>query len=162
MSIHGIEIEKVLLEELFLVDLPAFEDKEALFIFMAEKLENAKIISDREAFKKSLERRESLGPTYMGDLIAIPHGQGDEVIKSGVGFVRCKDSFLYQSAGEEGQVKYIFVLAVTNDQESNEHLRILATLASYMMKDTFRELLESAKTYEEMIVGIKDLDEDDL
>jgi PTS system fructose-specific IIA component len=162
MSEHGIEIKKVLLKDLFLVDIPAFESKESLFDFISNKFEEAKIVSNQAAFKESLNHREALGPTYMGDLIAIPHGQCEEVITSGVGFIRCNDSFQYQSAGEEGPVKYIFVLAVMNDQENNEHLRILATLAGYMMKDTFRKLLESVQTYEEMIAGIERLNEEDI
>lgn len=162
MSTHGIDIKNVLLKESFLVDYPAFEDKEALFDFMAEKFEKEGIVSSQQAFKKSLEYRESLGPTYMGDYIAIPHGQGEEVLKSGVGFIRCKESFLYRSAEEEGQVKYVFVLAVMNSQENNEHLRILATLAGYIMKDEFRELLENVQTYEELLAGVTKLENEDM
>ncbi len=159
MATHGVEIKNVLLKELVLFDYPAFKNKEALFNFIAKKFEMEEIVSDQQAFKESLEYRESLGPTYMGDFIAIPHGQGKEVIKPGVGFIRCKDSFLYQSAGEEGQVKYVFVLAVMNTQENNEHLRILATLAGYLMKDEFRKLLENVQTYEELLSGIERLDD---
>jgi len=134
MSEHGIDISSVLLKELFIIDCPPFACKDNLFEYMAGQFEEKGIVSDKEAFKQSLNDREMQGSTYMGDYIAIPHGQSEAVLRPGVGFIRCQESFQYQSAGEEGPVRYIFMLAVSNAQEDAEHLRILATLAGYLMK----------------------------
>lgn len=158
MSEHDVDISDVLLEELFILNHSPFACKEELFSYMAERFEEKGVISDRNAFVKSLEHRETLGSTYMGDFIAIPHGRCEEVLKPGVGFIRCKESFQYDSAGESGPVKYIFVLAVSSRQESDQHLRILATLAGYLMKDEFRCLIREVKNYSEMIDGIKQVE----
>lgn len=154
MSELGLDISSILLKELFLPDCTPFSSKEELFEYMSGRFEETGIVLDRKAFKQALEKRESLGPTYMGDFIAIPHGQCTEVLKPGVGFIRCSDSFNYDSAGDSGPVKYVFVLAVSSSQEGNQHLKILATLAGYLMRDDFRDLMEHAGSYEEFMEGI--------
>ncbi len=158
MGINGIDIADVLLRDLMILDHDSFADKDQLFQFMSEQFEKSKVVSDKEAFRKSLLYRESLGPTYMGDFIAIPHGQCREVLKSGVGFIRCKESFIYESQGEQGPVKYIFVLAVDEAEGDNKHLRILATLAGYLMRDDFRELIANVQSYEELLMGIQKIE----
>lgn len=153
MENQGVQIGDVLLKELTLLNEPSFQNKEELFLYISDKFEESGVVSDKEAFRKSLEDREELGPTYMGDFIAIPHGKCKEVIKAGVSFIRCKE-FTYRSGDEEGPVKYVFVLAVEDDQEDNSHLRILATIASYLMKDEFKELIAGVQSYDELISGI--------
>ena len=86
----------------------------------------------------------------MGNFVAIPHGKCKEVLKPGIGFCRCKKPFIYESSGESGEVKYIFVLAISENQENDYHLRVLATLAGI-------ELLEKAESYDDLIHGIKQL-----
>ncbi len=158
MGIHGIDMAKVLQKELMILDREPFDGKEQLFQFISEQFETSKVVSDKEAFRKSLFYRESLGSTYMGDFIAIPHGQCSEVLKSGIGFIRCRDSFIYESQGEAGPVKYIFILAVDEAGGDNQHLRILATLAGYLMRDDFRELIAGVKNYEDLLAGIKKME----
>lgn len=155
MDTHGIHMADVLLKKLTILDREPFTDKEQLFQFMSEQFEENGIVSDKEAFKAALEYRECLGSTYMGDGIAISHGQCKEVVKSGIGFIRLKDSFSYESAGEVEPVKYIFVLAVDESRDDNRHLRILATLAGYLMQDAFRELMAIVQSYEELLAGIQ-------
>jgi len=154
MEEHAIDIGSVLLKELTLLDCEPFDSKDELFHFMAERFEETGIVSDKAAYIKALEEREAIGSTYMGDFIAIPHGQCEEVLKPGVGFIRCRESFDYESFEEKGPVKYIFVLAVSSSHKVDQHLRILATLAGYLMKDEFCELIEKAQSYEEIINGI--------
>lgn len=158
MENEKISIGDVLLKELVIIDAEPFQDKEELFLYISNKFQETNIVSDKDAFKRSLESRESLGPTYMGDFIAIPHGKCKEVRKPGIGFIRCKDSFLYKSGDEEGPVKYIFVLAIIDDQHDNSHLRILATLSGYLAKDEFVELISNVQSYEELLEGINKLE----
>ncbi len=158
MGNQGIQIGDVLLKELMIVDAEPFKDKEELFWYISEKFEENGVVSDKVAFKESLDAREKLGPTYMGEYIAIPHGKCKEVIKPGVGFIRCKDSFPYRSCEEEGPVKYIFVLAIVDNQKDNSHLRILATLSGYLAKDEFQELIAGVENYEELLDGIREME----
>mgnify|MGYP002237755815 CR=1 FL=1 len=70
-----------------------------MFDVMTAKFEEAGFVSDAKAYKDALEYRESLGPTYMGNFVAIPHGKCKEVLKPGIGFCRCKKPFIYESSG---------------------------------------------------------------
>lgn len=154
MSDNRVSIGDVLLKELMIIDADPFGSKEELYDFISKKFLESGIVSDAEAFKESLFKREEQGSTYMGNEIAIPHGKCREVVKPGVGFIRCKKDFLYESCGETGPVKYVFVLAVSEGQEDHTHLRILATLAGYLARDEFLELIEKVQTYDELLDGI--------
>ena len=153
----SVNLAEVLLPEMVILDCDPFKDKEDMFDTMTRRFEEAGFVSDAKAYKRALEYRESLGPTYMGRLVAIPHGKCKEVLKPGIGFVRCKSPFLYESAGESGEVKYAFVLAISDNQEDDYHLRVLATLAGMLAHDEFLELLNQAANYEDLIQGIKAL-----
>ena len=128
----GVNLAEVLLDEMVILDCEPFKDKENMFDVMTAKFEEAGFVSDAKAYKDALEYRESLGPTYMGNFVAIPHGKCKEVLKPGIGFCRCKEPFIYESSGESGEVKYIFVLAISENQENDYHLRVLATLAGML------------------------------
>ena len=152
-----VNLAEVLLPEMVILDCEPFKDKEDMLDTMTCRFEEAGFVSDAKAYKEALEYRESLGPTYMGNYVAIPHGKCSEVLKPGVGFVRCRKPFIYESAGESGEVKFIFVLAISDNQDNNYHLRVLAALAGMLAHDQFLELLGKAENYEELIQGIKEL-----
>ena len=57
----------------------------------------------------------------------------------------------------QSEVKYIFVLAISENQENDYHLRVLATLAGFLAHDEFLALLEKAESYDDLIKGIKEL-----
>lgn len=154
---NSVNLAEVLLDEMVILDCEPFKDKADMFDTMTRRFEEAGFVSDAKAYKTALEYRESLGPTYMGNFVAIPHGKCKEVLKPGIGFVRCREPFLYESSGETGEVKYIFVLAISENQENDYHLRVLATLAGMLAHEEFLELLERAGSYEELIHGIKEL-----
>lgn len=154
---NSVDLSEVLLDEMVILDREPFKDKDDMFDVMTRQFEAAGLVSNAGAFKQALEFRETLGPTYMGNMIAIPHGKCKEVLKPGIGFCRCAEPFIYESGGESGEVKYIFVLAISENQENDYHLRVLATLAGFLAHDEFLALLEKAESYDDLIQGIKEL-----
>lgn len=154
---NSVDLSEVLLDEMVILDREPFKDKDDMFDVMTRQFETAGLVSNAGAFKQALEFRETLGPTYMGNMIAIPHGKCKEVLKPGIGFCRCAEPFIYESGGESGEVKYIFVLAISENQENDYHLRVLATLAGFLAHDEFLALLEKAESYDDLIRGIKEL-----
>lgn len=154
---NSVDLSEVLLDEMVILDREPFKDKDDMFDVMTRQFETAGLVSNAGAFKQALEFRETLGPTYMGNMIAIPHGKCKEVLKPGIGFCRCAEPFIYESGGESGEVKYIFVLAISENQENDYHLRVLATLAGFLAHDEFLALLEKAESYDDLIQGIKEL-----
>lgn len=150
-----VNVLEVLLPELTILDKDTFADKDELFTYMSEKLEKNGIVTDASKFMEALYAREEEGSTYLGNFLAMPHGICDEVVHPGVGFCRVKTPFLYRSHDEEGEVKYIFTMAVCGENGKMQHLRILAALAQLLAHDEFLERLGEVKDYDELIDAIQ-------
>lgn len=125
------------------LDLEPPADKRALFEHMTDLLLRSGRIEDRAAFLDALEHRESLGSTFMGDGLAIPHGQSDTVARPSIAYVRLARPMPYESSGESGDAHHAFMLAVPAGGE-NDHLAALAFLARGLMDDGIRNALETA------------------
>lgn len=125
------------------LDITPPQSKGALFEHMTGLLVRGERVEDRTAFLDALEHRESLGSTFMGDGLAIPHGQSETVARPSIAYVRLARPMAYESAGEAGDVHHVFMLAVPAGGE-NDHLAALAFLARGLMDDGIRAALESA------------------
>lgn len=151
-------LSDTLVKEAVVFDHPPFASKDEAFEFMSDCFVKAKIVTNKQDYIDALYYRETLGPTYMGNYIGLPHGKSDSVIKPGIGFCRCKEPFLYQSNGEEGEVKYIFMLAIAGNQSGAEYMRVLASLAGLLAHEEFIEKLATCNTYEELINEIENFE----
>ena len=151
-----VDLATVLVKEAVVLDKEPFASKEEMFDFMASKFVEAKIVTDKDKYIEALEYRETLGPTYMGNMIGLPHGKCDEVVKPGIGFCRCKETFSYKSCGEEGEVKYVFMLAIAGNQTGDQYMRVLATLAGLLAHEDFIEKLDKVTSYEEVLNAVKE------
>lgn len=155
-DMNEVKIEDVLVNGATVLDVEPFANKDCMFEFMSGKLQEAGIVIDKDKYINSLYARENIGSTFMGNFIAIPHGKCKEVLKPGIAFCRCKTPFIYESFGESGLVKYIFMFAISNEQESEDYLRVLAALATLLVHDDFLKKLEQCFSYEEIVDLIKE------
>lgn len=154
---NTIDLSEVLSKDTVMLDIEPFTDKETMFQFLAKQFEKVGIVSNVEEFLTALEEREALGSTYMGNFIALPHGKCDAVKKPGIAFCRCKETFRYQSCNEEGDVRFIFMLAIAGHQSGDQYLRVLASLAGLLTHEEFIDVLDHAQSYEEIILATKQL-----
>ena len=65
----NMDISKVLLPEMTILDYPTFKDQADMFQFMAGKLKEHGVVSSAEKFIEALYVREGEGSTYMGQAI---------------------------------------------------------------------------------------------
>ena len=151
---NDVDISRVMSKDLVFLDVETFKDKQDAFKFMVDKFIKAGVVLDKEDYIKALEDRENLASTYMRDLIAIPHGRSDKLGKTSICFCRCKKPFLYSSCSDEGEVKYVFMLAVANKEGNDHYIKVLASLARILMHDEFISAIEKAKDYDDIIKGI--------
>ena len=79
-----IQLGNVLTKEAMILDHTPFNSKEEMFQLLSEKFFEAGVITNQQAYLTALREREAMGPTYMGNLIGLPHGRCDEVVKSGI------------------------------------------------------------------------------
>lgn len=128
-------------------------DKETLFENLTNTFLKTAIIQSSKEFLEALEYRESQGPTYMGNFIAIPHGQSDKVAKSSLAICRLDKPIEYESHGEQGLVKFIFMFAIEKSKAGTDYLRMLADLSRLLMNEKILSGIESA-TNERAIIDL--------
>lgn len=90
----------------------------------------------------SLFNREKLGSTGLGQGVAIPHGRIGGLAQAVGAFVRLQDGVDYES-NDGRKVDLIFGLLVPEDT-TEEHLKILASLAAMFTDDEFCTRLRQA------------------
>ncbi len=108
------------------------------------------------AYIDAMYEREKSVSTYMGNYLAIPHGTNeakDAILSSALAIIRYDQPLDW--AGNE--VRFVIGIAGKN----NEHLGILSKLAiAFSDEDDVQKLLE-ARTPEELLALLGDVNEDD-
>lgn len=150
-------ISDIILPETVNLFLQTPRSKDELFRNMVNLLHKANTIDSQDNFLDAIYERESLGPTYMGDFIAIPHGKSSSVIKTAIAICRFEPGFFYPTEDEEvgGIVKLVFMLAIPDQMSGNEYIRILSRLARLLVYPEFVERLFSADEYDEVISSVE-------
>lgn len=92
----------------------------------------------------SLISRERLGATGVGYGIAIPHGRIKGCEKITGAFIKLNQGVDFNSV-DNVPVDTLFALIVP-EESTDEHLQILALLASMFNEESFREKLKQTKT----------------
>ncbi|NMM65911.1 PTS transporter subunit EIIA [Clostridium sp. P21] len=143
--------------EIDLVDLNLkAKNKNEAIVALAEHLEKADRLNDKEEYVKCVLAREELSTTGIGFGVAIPHGKTDAVKVPSLCFGRCTEKLDWQSL-DENSVESIFLIAVPEEAAKDEHLRILAALARKLMSEEFREELSRIQDKEQIIKLLDEL-----
>lgn len=139
-------------ENIILSEKP--EDRRALFEVLSEKMVSLGKIEEenKEKFLESLEEREKLSSTGIGEGIAIPHSQNSFTTVPTLLFLRTTNTLEYNSLDNE-PVRLIFMISVPNSAKG-EHLKILAELSRWLMDENFRHNLMKAETEEDVLNNI--------
>jgi mannitol/fructose-specific phosphotransferase system IIA component (Ntr-type) len=150
-----LKISEVVQPETVDLDLKGHLDKGSLIRYLISLLHKAGKIESEELFLQAVYEREGIGPTYMGNFIAIPHGKSDTVISAGVAFGRSAEGVLYETDLGGGIAKLIFLLAIPDGMAPEEYVRVLARLARLLVHEEFLEALYKAEEYEDVISAIR-------
>lgn len=125
--------------------------KNQVFQYLATNLFNSGYIASVNEYVKAVEYRESLSETGLGEGIAIPHGKDQIVNKAGIAFMRLKEPIKDWGSLDDKPVKYIFLLAIPQENENNEHIRMLSELARCLIRKDVIEKVKSAKNKKELL-----------
>lgn len=120
--------------------------KDILFEALADKFLKTGVIQSQSDFIDALNYREKIGTTYMGNFIAIPHGESKTVTQSSLAVCKLNHPIKYESFGESGSIKYAFMFAIEKSEAGTKYLRMLAELASLLMNEDFLQKIESASS----------------
>ncbi len=105
-------------------------------------------ISDAEAFKAEILKREELGTTAIGMEVAVPHAKSRFVKSPALTAITVPHGVDY-NAPDGNPCKLLFMIAATLDGDA--HLDVLARLMQLLMDEEFTEKLKLAKTIEEFL-----------
>lgn len=132
------------------VELP---DKAAVIDEIASMLAaNARLV-DRELYIKDVYEREEIVPTGIGDLIAIPHARSAGVSSSSLVYLRLSSAI--QWTGEE-KARFIFGIAVPEDNVDNLHLKILSSVAKKLLDDKIKGIIVESTSKQQILESLLD------
>ena len=125
-------------------------DKKLNCVWKEKELDNCQKCNfcHTEGFVTALKEREESYPTSVGYSFAIPHGKCNSVVESGIAFARLTKEIEWD---EDEEVRYVFMIAVSEENASNEHLEILIKLSKSILDDEFRETLENTDSESEVL-----------
>ena len=100
--------------------------------------------------------REAMGPTGIGEGIAVPHAKSASVREVSVLIIRSKEPILWESF--DGQPVYLAIaLLVPVENPDNIHLKILSAVTRKLVKEEFKKDLFAAETADQMMELFKEL-----
>src|SRR5437763_15053810 len=111
----------------------------------------------RERLIKSLEDRELLNSTALGDGVAIPHGKLPGLKRVLAAFGRSLAGVDFQSL--DGKPTHLFFLLVAPEDSAGAHLKALARISRLLKEETFRRRLMEAPSARELFETIRTEDD---
>lgn len=135
-------------------------NKHDFFYEMASYLYNNNIVKeDVDVINKALLDREKLGTTGFEDGLAIPHGIILGLEKSKIIYLRLNNQVEWGSL-DSLPVRFVFILLIPKDSETNEHLQIISHLAYNLMDKDYQKKLKTGasedairEVLEKMLLG---------
>ncbi|HEY59208.1 MAG TPA: PTS sugar transporter subunit IIA [Anaerolineae bacterium] len=154
MKFSNLKISEVIRPDTVDLNMHHIKNKDEAIQYLAGLLDQSGLLANKEEYIRDVYEREKLGPTYMENFIAIPHGKSFAVHKAGIAFGRSTEGFLYETEQGGGIAKLVFLLAIPNKMSGDEYMRVLAQLARLLIHEEFRNALFHANNYEDVINAI--------
>ena len=112
-------------------------------------------VRDNEVFRAEILKREELGSTAVGDGIAIPHAKSETVAAPGLAAMTVPSGVDY-GAPDGKPSDILFMIAAPLDGDL--HLEVLSRLMTLLMDEGLRAKLKAAKTPEEFLDAMDDME----
>jgi len=153
-KIQGIRLTGLFKEKY--INLQLIEsDKKNIIAELVNIIAKSKKLTNKKSFLKAIQEREKLGSTGIGGGVAIPHAKSEYVKDFVLVFARKVEGIDFGAL--DGEKTFLFFALASPKDEVGGHLKILAEI-SRLVKDKFMiELLKKAKTKEEVIKIISDI-----
>lgn len=139
---------EIINETLIILDID-LRSKNEVIEMIADTLNSCGRLNDRKQFICDVLAREEVVSTYIGDQITIPHARSTSIRTASLVYVRLKEPVAWNASE---QAKYIFNIAVPEENDNNDHLLILSSVARRLMDESKRPVFFQSKS-REMIVS---------
>lgn len=118
-------------------------------------------ITDGEAFLAEVYRRESQGPTALGEGLAVPHGKSNAVNEAAFAVATLREPLEWEGVDGPERVELIVLLAIPPAEAGSTHIQVLTALTSRLADDALRERVMAAGTAEDLLDALNGVSKED-
>ena len=118
-------------------------------------------ITDGEAFLAEVYRRESQGPTALGEGLAVPHGKSSAVNEAAFAVATLSEPLEWEGVDGPENVELIVLLAIPPAEAGSTHIQVLTSLTSRLADDALRERVMAAATAEDLLDALNGVSQED-
>lgn len=118
-------------------------------------------ITDGDAFLAEVYRRESQGPTALGEGLAVPHGKSSAVNEAAFAVATLREPLEWEGVDGPEQVELIVLLAIPPAEAGSTHIQVLTALTSRLADDALRERVMAAETAEDLLDALNGVSKED-
>ncbi|EOL9023763.1 PTS 2-O-a-mannosyl-D-glycerate transporter subunit IIABC [Cronobacter sakazakii] len=108
-------------------------------------------LHDHTAFVNEVMQREVLGPTALGEGLAVPHGKCAAVREAAFAVATLREPVAWQGVEGDEPVRLIFLLAIPAAQAGTTHIQLLTELTTLLVDDAVREAAINAPCAEALL-----------
>ena len=118
-------------------------------------------ITDGNAFLTEVFHRESLGPTALGEGLAVPHGKSAVVKEAAFAVATLREPLNWEGVDGPENVELIFLLAIPPAEAGSTHIQVLTELTSRLADETLRARVMAATTAAALLAALDDVPQED-
>ncbi|HAN44279.1 MAG TPA: PTS fructose transporter subunit IIA [Ruminococcaceae bacterium] len=149
------DISSIINKDIIFLDLKA-SNRDDVLNTMIDGMDASGYIIDKDKYFNAVTERESKSSTAIGFGVAIPHGKSAGIGKACVAFARLHTPIKWNPQDEQ-PVATVFLIGVPQQNEGNEHLKILIAISKKLIHEDFRNALAKAKTADDIIDVLKSI-----
>ncbi|EHW7718919.1 PTS 2-O-a-mannosyl-D-glycerate transporter subunit IIABC [Shigella flexneri] len=134
----------------------SFTSREEAIHALTQRLAALGKISSTEQFLKEVYRRESLGPTALGEGLAVPHGKTAAVKEAAFAVATLSEPLQWESVDGPEAIDLVVLLAIPPNEAGTTHMQLLTALTTRLADDEIRARIQSATTPDELLSALDD------
>ncbi|EFB3300862.1 PTS 2-O-a-mannosyl-D-glycerate transporter subunit IIABC [Escherichia coli] len=133
-----------------------FTSREEAIHALTQRLAALGKISSTEQFLEEVYRRESLGPTALGEGLAVPHGKTAAVKEAAFAVATLSEPLQWEGVDGQEAVDLVVLLAIPPNEAGTTHMQLLTALTTRLADDEIRARIQSATTPDELLSALDD------
>ncbi|HAW0826308.1 TPA: PTS 2-O-a-mannosyl-D-glycerate transporter subunit IIABC [Escherichia coli] len=133
-----------------------FTSREEAIHALTQRLAALGKISSTEQFLEEVYRRESLGPTALGEGLAVPHGKTAAVKEAAFAVATLSEPLQWEGVDGPEAVDLVVLLAIPPNEAGTTHMQLLTALTTRLADDEIRAHIQSATTPDELLSALDD------
>ncbi|EFA3891326.1 PTS 2-O-a-mannosyl-D-glycerate transporter subunit IIABC [Escherichia coli] len=133
-----------------------FTSREEAIHALTQRLAALGKISSTEQFLEEVYRRESLGPTALGEGLTVPHGKTAAVKEAAFAVATLSEPLQWEGVDGPEAVDLVVLLAIPPNEAGTTHMQLLTALTTRLADDEIRARIQSATTPDELLSALDD------